>query len=83
MKIMPKHKKSIVMLAMKLWKYLTKDRPVDIEYRKAERWKMIKEARMRKSIEQRIKEKQKVDLGFWNQDGEYVEDIQEIDLDKE
>ena len=38
---------------------------------------------MRKPIEDRIKEKQKVDLGFWNQDGEYVEDIQEIDLEKE
>ena len=77
------HILSIVMLAMKLWKYLTKDRPVDIEYRKAERWKMIKEARMRKSIEQRIKEKQKVDLGFWNQAGEYVEDVQEVDFSKE
>lgn len=24
-----------------------------------------------------------VDLGFWNKDGEYIEDIQEIDLEKE
>ena len=38
---------------------------------------------MRKPIEERIKEKQKVDLGFWNKDGEYIEDLQEIDLEKE
>lgn len=25
----------------------------------------------------------KIDLGFWNQDGEYIEDLQEIDLEKE
>ena len=88
MKIMPKYKKPIVMLAMRLWKYLTKNVPVDIEYRKAERLKMIKEARMRKPIEQRIKERgfilyQTVDTGFWNQAGEYVEDVQEVDFSKE
>lgn len=38
---------------------------------------------MRKSIEARIKEKQLKDIGFWTQDGEYIEDLQEIDLDKE
>ena len=43
---------------------------------------------MRKPIEQRLKELgftlyQKVDLGFWNQDGEYVEDVQEVDFSKE
>ena len=38
---------------------------------------------MRKPIEERIKEKQLKDIGFWNQDGEYIEDLQEIDLDKE
>ena len=38
---------------------------------------------MRKPIEQRLREKQKVDLGFWNQEGEYVEDVQEVDFSKE
>lgn len=26
---------------------------------------------------------QPIDLGFWNKDGEYIEDIQEVELDKE
>ena len=38
---------------------------------------------MRKPIEERIKEKQLKDIGFWNQKGEYIEDIQEVDLEKE
>lgn len=43
---------------------------------------------MRKPIEERLKELgftlyQTVDIGFWNQKGEYIEDLQEIDLEKE
>ena len=38
---------------------------------------------MRKPIEERLKEMQLKDIGFWTQDGEYIEDIQEIDLEKE
>jgi hypothetical protein len=38
---------------------------------------------MRKPIEEIIKEKQKVDLGFWDINKEYIEDIQEVDLEKE
>ena len=38
---------------------------------------------MRKPIEERIKEKQLKDIGFWTQDDEYIEDIQEVDLEKE
>lgn len=30
-----------------------------------------------------VKEKQLKDIGFWTQDGEYIEDIQEVDLEKE
>lgn len=51
MEIMSKYKKPIVMLAMRLWKFITKDVPVDIEYRKLERLKMIWRARMLKSTE--------------------------------
>lgn len=29
------------------------------------------------------KNKKKVDLGFWNQSGEYIKDIQEVDFEKE
>ena len=45
MKIMPKYKKPVVMLAMRLWKHLTKNVIVNIEYRKAERLKMIERAK--------------------------------------
>lgn len=38
---------------------------------------------MRKPIEDRIKEKQLKDIGFWTQDGEYIEDLQEVELEKE
>lgn len=30
-----------------------------------------------------IGETVKIDLGFWTQDGEYIEDLQEVDLGKE
>lgn len=50
MKIMSKYKKPIVILAMRLHKFLTKNVPVDIEYRKLERRKMI--IKMKKEMEQ-------------------------------
>lgn len=34
-------------------------------------------------LKQRKKNKKKVDLGFWNKNGEYIEDIQEVDFEKE
>lgn len=50
MKIMPKHKRFIIMLAMRLHKFLIKNVPVDIEYRKLERRKMI--IKIKKEMEQ-------------------------------
>ena len=50
MKIMPKHKRFIVMLAMRLHKFLIKNVPVDIEYRKLERRNMI--IKIKKEMEQ-------------------------------
>lgn len=34
-------------------------------------------------LKKRKKEKKKVDLGFWDENGEYKEDFQEIDFSKE
>lgn len=36
-----------------------------------------------KKCAKEMKNKKKVDLGFWNQEGEYIEDIQEVDFEKE